>query len=184
MDLSNLTDKELICQFKRDQDSKVFSELVKRYQKVVVQQCQHYLKNEEMAKDVSQEVFIRVLTKINSYRQESAFNTWLSTIIRNRCIDHLNQDKAALHQEISLNIVNTLEDELNTEDIEKPTIEILEEMLDKINGKEKLILLLKYKEEWSIREIQQSLNLSKSAVKMCLSRGREKMRKLLIKYKS
>ena len=156
---------------------------MQRYEKRVIHQCKQYLKDEETAKDVSQEVFIRLLTKIGSFRQEAAFATWLHTIVHNRCTDHLRKDKKALHQEISREIVEILEEELDTDNVEKPTTEILEELLEKIRGEEKL-LLLKYREGWSVKEITQSLNISASAVKMRLDRTKAKVEKLLEKYRA
>ena len=75
--------------------------------------------------------------------------------------------------------MNLFKEEVDTEDIVKPTVDILEELLEQISGEEKLLLLLKYQQGWSIKTIQQSLQISESAVKVRLSRTREKMRKLI-----
>ena len=64
------------------------------------------------------------------------------------------------------------------------TVEILEELLGQVSGEEKLLLLLKYEQGWSIQSIQQSMQLSESAVKVRLYRTREKLQKLLNQYKN
>jgi len=102
--------------------------------------------------------------------------------VRNRCINHKKKNNKHFHQEISRSLIEKFEDKIDTDTLNKPTIEILEELLEKISGEGKLILLLKYKEGWSIETIQKSLNLSESAVKMRLSRIKGKLNVLLEKY--
>ncbi len=187
MNLSDYSDEQLAIQFRENRDPRLLTELVNRHHPHIIQQCRHRVKDAEAAKDISQEVLIRVMTKIDSYQQEAdgqsrCFATWLNTIVCNRCVDHLRQNKRDLHREISQKIEDTLEEELDTDNVEKPTVEILEEMLEKISGEEKLIFLLKYKEKWSLKEIQLVTGLSESAVKMRLSRTKEKIQQLLTRY--
>lgn len=56
--------------------------------------------------------------------------------------------------------------------------QILEALLEPITLEEKMILLLKYKEKHSLKDIQQTLNLSESAIQMRLKRAREKVNRL------
>ena len=182
MNLSALSDEKLYEQFQQNYDPKGFTELVKRYEPYVIRKCYYHLKNHDDIQDVAQEVFIRLLTKAHTYRSEAPFKPWLNTIIHNRCTDHINQDKHVLHQEISNKIADTLEEEIDTKTITHPTTEILQKLLERVSGEEKLILLLKYEQQWSIKAIQEALNLSESAVKQRLKRSREKLQKLLDYY--
>lgn len=110
------------------------------------------------------------------------FKPWLNQIISNRCVDHIKQDKKELHQEISKKIADTIEEEIDAESVNRPTVEILEELMEKISGRNKLILTLKYKQHWSIKEIAQTLNLNENTVKSHLKRAREELQKLLDRY--
>ena len=184
MNYAILSDEELLEEFKRNNDAKPFAELVQRYEAKVTERCRRRLKNKEDAQDVSQEVFLRLLTKSHTYRTGLPFEPWLNTIINNRCRDHIKQDKAELHEEISNKIVDTLEEEVDTEEANRPTIEILRELLEQVSGEVKLILLLKYEQGWSIKTIQESLSLEESAVKQRLKRSRDKLRKLLDQHSS
>ena len=140
MDISIISDESLIAHFRqtdiRNNDPKLLSLLFERHQESVVRRCRYYVKDLETAQDLSQEVWIRVLNKMYQFRTEADFAPWLFTIIHNRCQDHIRQNKRLLHQEISRKIVDSLEDELSTEDIDKPTIEILEELMCMISGGE------------------------------------------------
>ena len=59
--------------------------------RILFQKCYRYLKDEEVARDVSQEVLIRVFLKIGNFEHRSSFTTWLHTIIHNRCVDHIKR---------------------------------------------------------------------------------------------
>ena len=185
MDCTYLTDLEITQRYVQDADPRLFAELVRRHQPNVVQQCWRLVKDADVAQDISQEVWIRVLTKLHQFRADRPFGGWLSIIVRNRCYDHLQQDKRLLHQEISRKVIDTLKEEeaLETEDFTKSTIEILEELLGQIGGEEKLLLLLKYEQRWSIKAIQQNMQLSESAVKSQLFRTKKKLYKLLNVYR-
>lgn len=186
-DISQLTDEDLINHFRRcesvDIQAQLLAELTNRYQEQVVRRCRHCVKNIETARDLSQEVWIRVLTKLHQFKTEASFTPWLFTIVHNRCQDHLKRDKRLLHQEISNKIVDTLEEELDTEDIEQPTAEILAGLMDRLSGEEKYLLMLKYQQGWSVKAIAGSLGMGESNVKMKLSRTRAKLQRLLEGYK-
>lgn len=125
-----------------------------------------------------------MLTKLDQFHPEKAsFKGWLFIIVRNRCYDHRRQDKTALNEEISRKTVDTLEEELDTNELTKPTVEILMELMEQINGEEKRLLMLKYHHGYSLRDIQQALGLSESCVKNRLFRVRQKLQKLLDKYR-
>ena len=182
MDLSVLPDEELLHQFQQHGAPIFFSELVRRHEPEVLRRCYQHLKDRDNAKDVSQEVFLRLLTKSASYQPGLPFKPWLGRIVHNRCMDHLKQDKKDLHQEISSRIADTLEEEIDTEGVMRPTVEILQELLEKVSGEEKLILLLKYEQRWPVLAIQKSLNLNENTVKSRLKRSREKLKALLTQY--
>ena len=184
MDFSTLSDADLLNEFRQSNDPQPFTELVRRHETKVIKRCYQRLGDKNEAQDVSQEVFLRLLTKAHTYRSNLPFEPWLNTIVNNRCRDHLKQDKAELHQEISDKIVDTLEEEIDTEDITRPTVEILQELLEQVSGEAKLILLMKYERGWSVKAIQESLGIEESAVKQRLKRSRDKLRRLLDQHSS
>ena len=186
MSLYQLGDEALIAHFRQDSAEeatpKLLAELVRRFQEEIVKECYRYVKDRDEAQDVSQEVWIRVITKFPQYDSAQPFRPWLFTIVKNRCFDHLRQNKKPLYQEISLKIVDSLQEEMEAEDSIRPTLELLEELMEKISGQGKLILCLKHYQGWSVKEIQSSLGISESTVKMRVSRSREKIRDLFDAY--
>lgn len=160
----------------------LFAELMRRHESEILKKCYLRLKNRQDAQDVSQEVLIRLFTRAATYQPELPFKPWLGKIIQNRCNDHLNNDKTALREEISARMADRIEEEINTDEVDRSTPEILQELLEKAGGSTKSILMLKYGEGYSIQQIQQVLGLKESAVKQQLKRAREKMRKLFAQY--
>ncbi len=185
MSPDQLDDETTIARFRQDSEQdnpRLLAELVRRFQSEVVKECYRYVKNQEEAQDVSQEVWIRVITKLPQYDNTQPFRPWLFTIVKNRCIDHLRQNKQQLHQELSLKISDSLQEEMEAEEDIAPTVELLEALMEKISGQGKLVLLLKYYQGWTIKEIQHSLGVSKSTVKMRLARSREKIQHLFAEH--
>ena len=83
-----------------------------------------------------------------------------------------------MHREISERIIDTLAEEWEDES-EKLTIEKLAIGMEKLNGKEKRLITMKYQENWSLKAIVQSYNTSEGTIKTSLHRIKEKLRKIV-----
>ena len=70
-------------------DKAAFRWVVEHYQRMLFSLALKMLANEEEAKDVVQETFIRVWKGIRNYDPEKSFATWLYTIGSRLCLDHL-----------------------------------------------------------------------------------------------
>lgn len=66
-------------------EEQAFEELLARYQDQVFGVVCHWLGNEEEAKDVTQETFVRAFTQMKAFRGESSLRSWLFAIARNAC---------------------------------------------------------------------------------------------------
>ena len=88
-------DSETITRCQRG-DKAAFREVVQNYQRMVFSLSLKMLADEEEAKDVVQETFIRVWQGIRSYDPRKPFNTWLYTIATRQCLDRLKRNKPLL----------------------------------------------------------------------------------------
>ncbi len=75
-------------------DALAWEALVRRFQARVYGLALHYVRNAEEARDVAQEIFVRVYRRLDGYRDTDAFLPWLLRVGRNVCIDHLRRLKA------------------------------------------------------------------------------------------
>ena len=174
-----LTDEELVQFLQNGGPQRYFSILADRHHDYVLKKCKSYVKHEDEAEDLSQEIFIKVFMQLNTFRSEAKFKTWLYTIIYHTCVDYLRKKKKNTHQVISDKLGAEFEEVIDAEEVDKESLHIaLEQLLEQITPEEKLLLLLKYKEKQSLNAIINTLQISESAAKMRLKRAKEKINKL------
>ncbi|MBX2846061.1 MAG: sigma-70 family RNA polymerase sigma factor [Saprospiraceae bacterium] len=177
--LKNLTDEELVSSILTVTDNKPFmEELYNRYEKQVYYKCMLLSGDKVFAKDLTQEVFIKVFTKLNTYRGDSKFKYWILRVTHNSCLNFLRKKKTAILFE---NIEEESEDAY-AEDPEESTeysVELLKEALKELDPQEVYLLNLKYAEGMKVHEIAKVLEIKESAVKMRLKRLRERLSTIL-----
>jgi RNA polymerase sigma-70 factor (ECF subfamily) len=88
--LSAKPDEELIAEVLGG-DSGAFTELAGRHRPRVERLCRRFFSDEEMARDIAQESFIRAYTALATYRAEMPFGGWLRAIVVNLCYDELRR---------------------------------------------------------------------------------------------
>lgn len=93
---SEASDEMLMVRYQRG-DREAFAELVRRYSGPIYNFSVRHLRHAPVAEDVTQEVFLRLVQKAAEFKHEARFSTWLYTIARNLCIDHLRKLKHRRH---------------------------------------------------------------------------------------
>jgi RNA polymerase sigma factor (sigma-70 family) len=183
IDHSNLSDEEVIHLLQAGGHQRYFSIITTRYEIYILKKCKSYVKDEDAAEDLCQEILIKVFMQLKNFRSEAKFKTWLYTIIHHTCIDYLRKEKKKTPTIISEKLKEEMAELVDEESVDQESLEAaLDQLMEEITPEEKLILLLKYKEKHSIREIETTLGISESAVKMRLSRAKQKINKLYAKY--
>jgi RNA polymerase sigma-70 factor (ECF subfamily) len=77
-------------------DEDAFTEVVKQYSRKVYALCYRTLRDEEEAKDMAQEVFVRIYTKRGSFKGRSSLYTWIYRIALNMCLTHLKKRRPGM----------------------------------------------------------------------------------------
>ncbi|CAN5389224.1 RNA polymerase sigma factor [soil metagenome] len=95
----NVSDEALMIRFQRG-DRAAFAALVRRHQGPIFNFSLRHLRLRSAAEDVVQDTFVRVVQNAADFKHEARFTTWLYTIARNLCIDHMR--KGALRKHPSL----------------------------------------------------------------------------------
>ena len=90
------SDEVLMVRYQRG-DREAFAELLRRYERPVYNFALRYLRHVSWAEDVTQEAFLRLVQRAGEFKHESRFSTWLYTITRNLCVDHLRRQKHRRH---------------------------------------------------------------------------------------
>lgn len=173
---ANLTDEELIEKYLESQNTYFFDQLYNRYSRKVIGKCYSILKSEARAEDATQEIFMKILLNLSKFSGKSKFSSWVYSITYNYCIDMIRKSKKDVGVLVEdINIYGDKEDDtIDDAAIMETNVHRLKEVLELIPASDKAILLMKYLEEFSIKEICGVLDKSESAVKMKIKRAKEK----------
>ena len=185
-----LTDTDLILQAQKGNQN-AFEELVYRYDRNVLSIAFKYANNEDDAKDLYQEVFIRVYRGIKYFRFQSEFSTWLFRITTNVCLTYKSRSK----EHLRVSIDNDYDDEENEISTTKELVydgsspeeissgsdlgEIINAAVESLSPKQRMTFILKHYEGYKIREIAEMLNCKEGTVKKYLFDAIKNLRKKL-----
>lgn len=172
---NTLSDHEIIDKLKSKESSKYFEILYNRYHKKVLDKCYSFVKNKNIAEELTEDIFSKIFEKITSFKQLSSFSSWLYSVTYNHCIDYLRAKKKLHYPNWNNeNVIPEIIDES-----EEPATEISYEnlliILEEIHPEEKALLLMKYQDNLSLKQISSSLRISEDAAKMRLKRARARV---------
>lgn len=157
-------------------DSEALEILINRHKNIAYDLAISIVKNEEDAKDITQDSFLKVLENIHGFRNESKFSTWLYRIVYNQSISLLK--KANKHEPLSLDDVS-IYDRADSEDITEDRHHELYRAIDHLKPSERHIIMLFYIGGKSVKEIAEITRLSISNIKVNLHRTRIKLYNIL-----
>lgn len=172
-------DIELIHEYLRTKDSAFFSVLYQRYAGKVYAKCISLLRDEHLAKDAMQDIFMKIFLKLNQFGEKSKFSTWVYSITYNYCIDLIrkNKKKGSIFSD-DMERLPEIEDEVHDEALLTMEVNRLREVLDALPIGDKAILLMKYQDGMQIKEIAVVLDKTESAVKMKIKRAKHKAQRV------
>jgi len=174
------TDADLVERAKlavRD-DFGAFEALVHRYQEKVLGNCRYLTGSRDDAEDLAQEIFVKAFFALERFEGRSSFHTWLWRIKVNHCLNHVRRgrqertidvDTPGLDRVPELQVAPVAERSLHTQ-LDR---DLIERSLDAMSETLRIPLLLRDLDGLPYQEIADELNLSLSAVKMRIKRGRE-----------
>ena len=171
------TDEELVRLFIETRYDKYFEILYGRYVHKVQHQCFKFVKDRVSAEDLTQDIFLKLIFKLNSFQHFSKFSTWLYTLSHNHCVDHLDSFRRKEQVLLNMEIPSSEDNQGNVFESDDTVIVKLKVSLNQLTIDEKGLLQMKYIDDISIRDIANLLETTESAIKMRLSRSKEKLRK-------
>ncbi len=174
--MKHLSDEELVHLYVKTQRNPYFEALYTRYCDKVYRKCLSFTKNSERAEDFTHDIFIRVVTKLSGFREQAKFSTWLYSVTYNYCVDQLRSPRQKeVYSDEPYEGVGLYDDD----DAEMAEMEAqrLNKALDHLTSDERGLLMMKYQDDISIRDIADVQKVTESAVKMRLMRAKEKLRK-------
>ena len=174
----SLSDEELVKLIIESRNTKIYGILYDRYSQKVYSRCLKFVSQVEEAQDLTHDLFIKVFYNLRKFQNRSSFSTWLYAVTYNHCLDYLNKkNKLPLENEEKL-LASTPDssiEEIEDSEIFALKAEKLKIAMERVDSKDRMILLMKYLDESSIKDIATVLQLSESAVKMRINRAKRRI---------
>ncbi|HTR76577.1 MAG TPA: sigma-70 family RNA polymerase sigma factor [Gemmatimonadaceae bacterium] len=191
LDLTNLPDADVVALAKRGREA-AYRELVRRYERPVFTIIFRLVRDRELAEDLAQDTFIKVLKVIDQYRPQFKFSSWLFRIAHNLSIDHLRRQ----HMEtVSLSGATTAADqdaiaatsfelaaggESPHEEVEARELgTAIEQAIGGLRPLYRSCVMLRFVEGRSYEEIAATLDLPLGTIKTYIHRAREELKDAL-----
>lgn len=179
----------------RDGDAGAFEHLVARYQHRLVTVLTHLVDDADQAEDLAQEVFLRVYRARQSYQPQAKFVTWLYTIANHVALNA----KRGKSRRAEVQLAGSASGPLGAHPLEQLAAaasglmparqldktelrEVVRAALGSLNERQRMAILLHQFENLGYADIAAAMNISTSALKSLLNRGRVQLREILEPY--
>ncbi|MDE6396640.1 MAG: sigma-70 family RNA polymerase sigma factor [Muribaculaceae bacterium] len=165
--LKELTDARLVTAF-AEGNNQAFDLLLERHQERVFNYILNMVKDNDLANDIFQETFVKVITTIKQgrYNEDGKFSAWIGRIAHNAVIDHFRQEKA----ESAISTDETDYDILNRRELSEETIEDaiidrsirqdIRDLIKSLPDEQRQVLVMRYYNNLSFKEIADKTGVS------------------------
>lgn len=172
----SISDEELIQKITLTNDTHLFGILYDRYAAIVYNKCYSFINSKEEAQDLTHDIFVKLFVKLKTFNNNSKFSTWLYSFTYNHCVNYLDRQVKSKKNTYSIKDEfsdgENIEDNVNDSQIFEMKADKLNQALQLISPNERALLLMKYQDDLSIKEIAALNEIGESAVKMRLSRAK------------
>lgn len=163
------TDQEIINEYCVSKSNRAANALIRKYSSFVFFTALRYVQNEQDAQDISQDVFIKVLSKLHTFKNESSLKTWIYSITANQSKNSLRKKKIMSFLRIDKEVSFDIEDKYQSNPLHKlendEHNEILIKELSQLPEKQREVFSLRYFEDLSYLEISKLLGTSVGGLK-------------------
>lgn len=162
-----LTDEALVASY-AEGSNEAFDVLLNRYRGKVFSYIFHIVKNQDVADDIFQETFVKIIMTIKQgrYVETGKFSAWVTRIARNLVIDYFRQEKS----ENLISIDNDDVDILNRRDLSDSTIEDnmvqtqicndIRRLIHSLPDSQRNVIEMRFYQNMSFKEIADATNVS------------------------
>lgn len=189
--MNEMASERLLIEACRSGDREAFRRLYELHKDRVYSIVLHFSGNESSARDIVQQVFLKLFTRIGEFRSESIFSTWLHRITVNAALMRIRRRRSRPEEPIEALLPSFVEDGHSTVEFrdwgESPEVVLareevrtaVREAIDRLPESYRTVLVLRDIEELDTAEVAELLGISANAVKIRLHRARQALRTLL-----
>ena len=186
-------DDSVLVTLYRNGNEAAFNLLVDRYHSKVFTTIFLIVKDQDVAEDLLQDVFVKVLHTLNSdkYNEEGKFQPWVMRIAHNLAIDHFRKAKRypTIILEDGSNLFNSLsfaEDSSEEQRIKEETLAFVRNLIDELPEAQKEVVIMRHYLDMSFQEIAEqtgvSINTALGRMRYALNHIRKKMKQVNSAY--
>ncbi len=186
-------DDSVLITLYRNGNEAAFNLLVDRYHSKVFTTIFLIVKDQDVAEDLLQDVFVKVLHTLNSdkYNEEGKFQPWVMRIAHNLAIDHFRKAKRypTILLEDGSNLFNSLsfaEDSSEEQRIKEETMAYVRNLIDELPEAQKEVVIMRHYLDMSFQEIAEqtgvSINTALGRMRYALNHIRKKMKQVNSAY--
>ena len=176
-------DHELVIQFQQSsQKEAAFTQLLKRHQQKVYYQIKRMVIDHDDADDVAQQVWIKVWSKLDGFKMESEFSTWLFRVAYNETLNFIEKQKKQASHNMSADLVDYENASSGTDHPKSTEIQIaLEQAIKQLPEKQRFVFMLRYFEELNYEKIAEITGTTVGGAKANFHQALKKMEEILKK---
>ena len=173
----HLSDQELLQLFYKQKDQQLLGQLLQRYTMLLLGVCMKYLKNEELAKDGVQQVFLKALQELPRY-EVTYFKSWIYMVAKNYCLMYLRDHNKHIPDELKEihSKVLPLQDDADEKKEKEQLLELIETGLGTLNAEQKTCVTLFYLEKKSYQQISEQTGYPMLNVKSHIQNGKRNIK--------
>ena len=159
MQVTPINDHQLIAQY-LDGDERAFKELLDRHQQKIYTSIYLFVKDDALAEDIFQEVFIKIINTLRSgkYNHEGKFSQWAMRISYNLCVDYFRRDKRRPHVQTNesfdiFDVLHTHEPNAEQLIMKSQTHDRIRQLVDLLPPEQREVVILRHYADMSFKEI-------------------------------
>lgn len=176
----NLTDEKLMREFKGGSDT-AFNTLVLRWQPPIKRFLYRMLQKTHETEDLTQEVFLRIFTKKDQFKDNAPFSSWIYSIANNLARNHYRTTLRwgwiqPMSDDECWEIIESLEPTPSNVSERQEKVEKVKKAIASLEKDVRSTVILFYYEKLSVQEIGASLGFGVKAIEMKLYRARQKLK--------
>lgn len=163
----------------QEKEATMIAELYTQYHTYVTRICFRYVKNQEDAEDLAQEIFVKLMGRLDSFQGDSQMSTWLYRVAANHCLDHLRWKKRQL--QLMEESAGLPEGDCEDAFVAKSEARLVEKVMDASSEEDRHLIFLHFQAGLTHQEIAEIEGVSRVAITKRIAKAQERMQDLRLR---
>ena len=170
---TNYSDKELIVLITQKGEIDAFGTLYDRYIKVIFNKVMLTFGHRQDSEDITHDIFLKIFLRLKTYRGNAAFSSWVYSITNHHIIDVIRSAKNKSRYDHETDMASLTEEPADEQMLMIDSSKLMQ-IMEQLDEEDRMILILKYKDQMSMKGIMNVFNIKESTAKMRVSRAKKK----------